>query len=216
MTTIQLTARQLEIIDIVKENAPITGQDIAEHLNLSRSALRTDLTILVMAGLIDAKPRVGYFYVGDNARTALAAKVNEMRVQDYKSIPLVIKEEASTYDAIVQLFVQDVGTLFIVSEGGILQGAISRKDLLKVTLGQGDIHTIPVNVIMTRMPNIITTSLEESVLDAAKKIIEHQVDALPVVRLCEKKGENFGKLEVIGRFTKTNVTRIFLELVEGA
>jgi CBS domain-containing protein len=215
VTIIQLTARQIEITRIVKENGPITGEDIAQQLNLSRSALRADLTILVMAGLIDAKPRVGYYYVGDNSRNLLAQKVSNMKVSDYKSVPIVVKEEASVYDTIVRLFIEDVGSLFIVSDGGILQGAVSRKDLLKVTLGQGDIHNMPVNVVMTRMPNIIMTTLEESVYDAAKKIIEHQVDALPVVRPCEVEGPNYGKPEVVGRFTKTNITRIFLELVEG-
>lgn len=215
MATIQLTARQKEIILILKENGPVTGEAIAQHLNLTRAALRADLTILVMAGLIDAKPRVGYYYVGNNSRTVISEKISEMKVSDFKSIPIVVKEEASVYDTIVRMFIEDVGSLFIVSEGGILQGAVSRKDLLKVTLGQSDIHHMPVKVVMTRMPNIITTSLEESVFDAAKKIIEHQVDGLPVVRPCEIDGPNYGKPEVIGRFTKTNITRIFLEIVEG-
>ena len=171
MTIIQLTARQIEITRIVKENGPITGEDIAQQLNLSRSALRADLTILVMAGLIDAKPRAGYYYVGDNSRNLLAQKVSNMKVSDYKSVPIVVKEEASVYDTIVRLFIEDVGSLFIVSDGGILQGAVSRKELLKVTLGQGDIHKMPVNVVMTRMPNIIMTTLEESVYDAAKKLL---------------------------------------------
>jgi len=215
VATIQLTARQKEIILILKEHGSVTGEGIAQHLNLSRAAIRADLTILVMAGLIDAKPRVGYYYVGDNCRTVISEKIMDMKVSDYKSIPIVVKEESSVYDTIVRMFIEDVGSLFIVSEGGILQGVVSRKDLLKVTLGQGDIHNMPVNVVMTRMPNIITTSLEESIFDAAKKIMEHQVDALPVVRPCETDGPNSGKLEVVGRFTKTNITRIFLELVEG-
>lgn len=213
MITIQLTARQKEIILIVKENGPITGEDIAHHLNLSRAAIRADLTILVMAGLIDAKPRVGYYYVGDNSRTVISEKIKDMKVSDFKSVPIVVKEEASVYDTIVRMFIEDVGSLFVVSDGGILQGVVSRKDLLKIALGQGDLHNMPVNVVMTRMPNIITTSLDESVFDAARKIIEHQVDALPVVRPSEAEGSN--KLEVVGRFTKTNITRIFLELVEG-
>lgn len=210
-----MTARQKEIILILKENGSITGEGIAQHLNLSRAAIRADLTILVMAGLIDAKPRVGYYYVGDNCRTVISEKILEMKVGDYKSIPIVVKEESSVYDTIVRMFIEDVGSLFIVSVGGILQGVVSRKDLLKVTLGQVDIHNMPVNVVMTRMPNIITTSLDEPIFDAAKKIIEHQVDALPVVRPSETNGPNYGKLEVVGRFTKTNITRIFLELVEG-
>lgn len=215
MATIQLTFRQREIIGIVKEKGPITGEVIAQHLNLTRAALRADLTILVMAGLIDARPRVGYYYVGDDSRSFISEKIQEMKVNDFKSIPIVVKEEASVYDTIVTMFVEDVGSLFIVSEGGLLQGVVSRKDLLKVTLGQGDLHKIPVKVIMTRMPNIITTFLDESVFDAAKKIIEHQIDALPVVRLCAGDPGHEGNLEVVGRFTKTNITRIFLELVEG-
>ncbi len=33
---IELTSRQLEIIDIVNKRAPITGEQIAERLNLTR------------------------------------------------------------------------------------------------------------------------------------------------------------------------------------
>jgi CBS domain-containing protein len=215
VTNIQLTERQKEIILIVKENGPITGENIAQHLNLSRAALRADLTILVMAGLIDAKPRVGYFYVGGSSRTMISEKVMDMKVKDCKSVPIVEREEASVCDTIVKMFISDVGTIFIVSQGGILQGAVSRKDLLKLSLGQGDLHSMPINVIMTRMPNIITTTLDESIYEATKKIIEHQIDGLPVVRPCAVEGPNFGLPEVVGRFTKTNVARIFLELLEG-
>jgi len=68
---------------------------------------------------------------------------------------------------------------------------------------------MPVSVVMTRMPNIICTTPEESVLTAAQKIIEHEVDALPVVRPVAGKEK---KLEVIGRITKTTITRLFVEL----
>lgn len=170
--------------------------------------------MMVMAGLIDARPRVGYFYVKKSPRSIISEKIRELKVQDFKSVPIVVKEEASLYDTIVSMFVEDVGTLFVVGEEGVLKGVVSRKDLLKVTLGQADLHKIPVKVIMTRMPNIITTTAEESVLDAAKKIIEHQVDALPVIRLFDTSESNQGKPEVVGRITKTNITKIFLELGE--
>lgn len=211
---IQLTDRQKEIINIVKGKGPITGEAIAQHLNLTRAALRADFTILVMAGLLNARPRVGYYYVEKASRSLITEKLQNLKVKDFKSIPMVVKEETSVYDTIVTMFLEDVGTIFVVGEAGILQGVVSRKDLLKVTLGQGDIQRIPIEVIMTRMPNIITTFLEESVVDAAKKIIEHQVDALPVVRPGKSTGENHGQLEVVGRFTKTNITKLFLELYE--
>ena len=46
---IELTERQLKIIDIVKNNEPITSEDIAKHLNLTRATLRPDLSILTMS-----------------------------------------------------------------------------------------------------------------------------------------------------------------------
>ena len=40
---IKLSKRQDEILQIVKENGPITGKQIAEKLSLTRAALRPDL-----------------------------------------------------------------------------------------------------------------------------------------------------------------------------
>jgi DNA-binding FadR family transcriptional regulator len=37
---------------------------IAKKLNVRRATLRPDLTVLTMAGLLEARPRVGYFYTG--------------------------------------------------------------------------------------------------------------------------------------------------------
>ncbi|MDD2361277.1 MAG: helix-turn-helix domain-containing protein, partial [Syntrophaceticus schinkii] len=52
------------MIEIVKENTPITGEKIANKLNVRRATLRPDLAVLTMAGLLEARPRVGYFYSG--------------------------------------------------------------------------------------------------------------------------------------------------------
>ena len=56
-----LSERQETILQIVKENSPITGQHIANRLHVTRAALRSDLAILTMLGLIDARPKLGYF-----------------------------------------------------------------------------------------------------------------------------------------------------------
>lgn len=214
MALIRLTPRQEKIIEIVKGSGPITSEQIAKQLNLTRATLRPDLAILTMSGILDARPRVGYFYTGKTANAVLAEEIRRFRVKDIKSVPVVIKEETSVYDAIVTMFIEDVGTLIVVSEGGFLEGVVSRKDLLKVTIGQNDPKQVPVGVAMTRMPNIVTTTLEETVFMAAQKIIEHQVDALPVVRKFIKE-DGKEKLEVVGRITKTNITQLFVELGEG-
>jgi CBS domain-containing protein len=103
-----------------------------------------------------------------------------------------------------------VGTLFVVQEDGSLCGVVSRKDLLKIAIGNADIKQVPVSVVMTRMPNLVTVTLDESAYDAARKIVEHQVDALPVIRPMEVDGKQ--KYEVVGKVTKTTITKLFVEL----
>lgn len=210
----QLSPRQQQIIEIVKRSGPITGEQIANRISLTRATLRPDLAILTMSGILDARPRVGYFYSGKSTGSLLAEKIQRMRVKELKSVPVVIKEKTSVYDAIVAMFVEDVGTLIVVSDGGLLEGVVSRKDLLKVTIGQNDPQQVPVGMAMTRMPNIVSTTPEETVHLAATKLIEHQVDALPVVRkIISHAGSE--RLEVVGRITKTSVTKLFTELGEG-
>ncbi|HHW28692.1 MAG TPA: HTH domain-containing protein, partial [Syntrophomonadaceae bacterium] len=41
----ELTPRQEQIIEIVKKNTPITGEKIAELLNVRRATLRPDLAV---------------------------------------------------------------------------------------------------------------------------------------------------------------------------
>lgn len=210
----QLTKRQEHILDIVKTDGPITGEQIADRLNLTRATLRPDMAILTMSGILEARPRVGYFYSGKKPGRMLADKLHQVLVGEIKSVPVVVPEKCTVYDAVVTMFIEDVGTLFAVREGGYLEGVISRKDLLKFTLGGQDINKLPVGVIMTRMPNVVYVEPEDSVWEAARKLIIHEVDALPVVR--EFKGENgLSALEVIGRISKTNIARLFVELGEG-
>lgn len=209
----ELTRRQEAILEIVKKNSPITGEQIAERLSLTRATLRPDMAVLTMMGLLGARPRVGYYYSGKSMNRVITEKLHQIKVGDVKSVPVVVPENCSVYDSIVKIFTEDAGTLFVVREGGFLEGVISRKDLLKSTMGSQDIHKLPVSVIMTRWPNIITVEPEESVWAAAKKLIAHEIDAVPMVRsIPDDKGGQ--AVEVIGRFSKTNIIRLFVDLGE--
>lgn len=208
---LELTQRQQTILGIVKSEGPITSEQIAERLKLTRATLRSDLAILTMAGLIEARPRVGYYYSGKSPHEVVAAKIRRFKVGELQSRPVVVGEATSVHDAIITLFLEDVGTLFVAREGGILEGVVSRKDLLKIAFGAGDIRNLPVGVIMTRMPNIITTSPEEPAWEAARKLVLHEVDALPVVKPV---ADNKNELRVVGRFSKTTVARLFVEIGE--
>ena len=68
-----------------------------------------------------------------------------------------------------------------------LVGAVSRKDFLKISIGGTDIHKVPVGVIMTRMPNIIYGYQDDSAYALAKKIIEHEIDSIPIVENIENR-----------------------------
>jgi len=205
---IELNKRQERILEIVKESGPITGEQIADKLNLTRATLRPDLAILTMAGFLDARPRVGYFYTGKSGTQLLTENLTKILVKDYQSIPVVISENVSVYDAIVTMFLEDVGTLFVSDHGGLLAGVLSRKDLLRASIGKQELTAIPVNIIMTRMPNIAVCMKEDLLIEAAKKLIEKQIDALPIVKETER------GLEIVGRLTKTNITKAFVALAQ--
>ena len=177
----ELNKRQTKILEIVKYNGPITGEQIAERLDLARATIRPDLAILTMAGFLDARPRVGYFYSGKKIAQSMADGMVDMKVGDFQSIPVVVNENMSVYDAICQMFLEDVGTLFVVDDHHCLAGVLS---------------------------NITRCSKHDSLLQVAKKMIDNQIDALPVTEQGEK------GLEVIGRITKTNITGAFVALGE--
>jgi len=210
---IQLSERQEKIIDIVKANQPITSEEIAKKLNFTRATIRPDLAILTMSGILDARPKVGYFYSGKEAMSFFSEQMKNMKVSDIKSVPIVVDEQTTVYDAIVTLFLEDVGTIYVTSDG-LLTGVVSRKDFLKNAIGGMDLNKIPVGVIMTRMPNIITVSSDESVISAATKIIEHQVDSLPVVE--EVNINNKIGYKIIGKVSKTNLVRLFVDFCSNS
>lgn len=207
MERINLSQRQKKILEIVKTSGPISGEEIASRLNVSRAALRPCLAVLTMSGLLEARPRVGYTYAGKDAKSLFADYLRRFTVGEVKAVPAVVREETSVYDAIVTLFVEDVGTLFVVDEEGYLQGVLSRKDLLKTAIGGSDLLRIPVTVTMTRMPHVVTVEPDLDVVAAAKKIVDYQIDALPVVRETEP-----GRFKVIGKVTKTTLARMLAEV----
>ena len=171
---IKLSERQEQIIELVKANEPITSEAIAKELGLTRSAIRPDLSILTMTGILQARPKVGYVCMRNSSKNSSSGEIRKIRVRDIMSKPVLVKEETPVYEAILTLFLNDAGTLFIENDG-VLLGAVSRKDFIKMAMGTADMHRVPVGIIMTRMPNIIWVSEDDSAFVAAKKIIEHQV-----------------------------------------
>ena len=209
----KLSPRQEEIVCLVKENAPITSEALAEKIGVTRAALRADLAVLTMIGTLDARPKVGYVYIGKTSNGLIHSNINKIKVSEIMSKPVTVSEDMMVYDAIVYLFLNDVGTLFI-ENNGVLTGAVSRKDFLKISIGGTDIHRVPVGVIMTRMPNIICANKNDNAYDLAKKIIEHEIDSIPVVEIIEK-SDGKDQMKIIGKVSKTNITKLFVKIGEN-
>mgnify|MGYP002479132953 CR=1 FL=1 len=192
---IELTARQSEIVRLVERHAPITGEQLAGMLGVSRPTLRSDLALLVMLGLIDAKPKVGYFPGPARALRSAARGLAGFKVKDVMAVPVSVSEQSSVHDAVVALFTENVGELIVVDREQRFTGIVTAKDLLKVTIGGADASALPVSLVMTRVPNVVTVSPEDEAAEALRLMLAHELDCLPVVR------ERDGAREAAGRVT---------------
>lgn len=200
----ELSQRQMKIIEIVKEHQPISGETIAKQLGLSRATLRNDLSILTMTGLLDARPKVGYFYTGQTVEHLLFEKLYHTKVAEVMIPPLLISQTVSVYEAVTTLFMYDVGSLYVKNDQDELIGVLSRKDLLRFAISNAAPEKTPVAMIMTRMPNIVTITPAETILTAGTLLGRHEVDTLPVVDPQEPK-------KVIGKITKTRLMNYFIQ-----
>jgi len=208
-----LSERQEKIAEMVHADGPIPGNEIARRLHVTRAALRSDLAILTMLGILDARPKLGYFYIGNESTDLIADKIRSLLVDTALSRPVIVAGEASVYDAIVGMFTEDVGTIFVGSEES-LEGVVSRKDLLKSALGKRDLTTMPVRMVMTGVGRLIYAEMGDDVLSAAQKMIDHEIDCLPVVDVVQRDGKR--EYRVRGRISKTNIVRLFVDIGQGS
>lgn len=194
----------------MKRHAPITGEQLAEYLGVSRPTLRSDLSLLVMLGLLDAKPKVGYF-LGNTYRSnnEPLQQFNNMKVREVQGVPVNVPDSLSVHDAVITLFTENADTLLVVNEQKRFVGIVTPKDLLKITLGNAGAIAIPVSMVMTRYPNIVTLMPDDSVMEAIRKMSLHQVDCLPVVVPRE---EQPADLEVTGWVSKSNIIRLMADI----
>lgn len=188
----------------------MTGDQIAEYLSIAKPTIRTDLSLLVMLGYLVAKPKVGYTLGQVVTGPRSGEQLSSLRVGDVQSPPIIVQETTSVYDAVVTLVIEDVGGLIVADDNMHLLGVLSRKDFLKYTLSNSSAGNIPVGLIMTRSPNIVTVTPDDTVVEAARRMIAHQVDSLPVV--VPVGGDAAEK--VLGRITKTSMTRVLLSLLK--
>lgn len=118
---------------------------------------------------------------------------------------IIVFPKTSILDATTSLFMYDSGSLYVTQEEtGDLVGLVSRKDLLRSLINNQD-NSLSIAVIMTRMPNIIVSYPEMTILEAGRLLTQHEVDSLPVV-------ENKNSKKVIGKISKTRIMQHFIKM----
>jgi len=177
---LKLSERQKKIVEIVKLHQPLSGEKISELLDISRATLRPDLSFLTLVGILKATPKIGYTYSGLDLETLFFFDTFQKEVAEIMTSPVLVTHDSYIQDAIITLFMYDADVLYVIDEGKLLLGIMSRKDLLRASLNSG-IQTTPVAVCMTRMPHIITCTKDMNILEAAALLQDHAIDSLPVV-----------------------------------
>lgn len=205
----ELSSREKKIVKIVQKYEPITGDEIAKELSLSKSTIRTELSLLVKVGILESKTNVGYFYNNKKLENLKYDYLKSIKVSEVMGLGVTSTIDEKVPDVISKLFIHDLGTIFIVDKNKNLVGVVSRKDLLKLVVANTNSNNLPIAMAMTRMPNIVYTYADENLLDPLRKLINHEIDCLPVVKVQDE------IIEVIGRISKTTLTRVMLDILEG-
>jgi len=199
---IELTTRQLEIVQLVKAHAPITGDQIAEMLGVSRATIRSDLSLLVMLNIVSAKPKVGYFPSELNKTEAPAPDWTGITIKQVMGIPVNVTGALSVHEAVVTLFLENAETLTVIDDQKQFLGIVTAKDMLKLTLGNSQAGAMPVGMVMSRLPAMAAVGPDDQVDTAVRIMLSHGLDGVPVLS---------PEREVVGWIGKTTILRRMLE-----
>ena len=189
----KLSERQKKIVEIVKDQQPLSGEKISDLLDISRATLRSDLSFLTLVGILKATPKVGYTYSGSDLEFFFDTFRKE--VADIMTSPVLVTSDSYIQDAIITLFMYDADVIYVIDEDKLLLGIMSRKDLLRASLNS-NIASTPVAVCMTRMPHIKTCHKNMNILEAAVLLQDYAIDSLPIV-------DQENERQILGSVTKT-------------
>ena len=204
----KLSQRQIEIVEIVKMNQPVSGEKISELLDVSRATLRSDLSFLTLVGILKATPKVGYTYSGSDLETLFFFDTFQKKIEDVMTSPVLVSHDSFIQDAIITLFMYDADVLYVIDEEKKLLGILSRKDLLRAALN-ANINVTPVAVCMTRMPHIKTCHKDLNILEAAALLQDFAIDSLPVV-------DDRNEGHIIGTITKSTLLNFIIQEARNA
>jgi CBS domain-containing protein len=125
----------------------------------------------------------------------VAEIMTEAAVTDARNAPLTQAAEL--------MWRQQTGSLVIVEQGEIV-GIVTERDILRTVSSGKDIGSVVVGDVMTS--DVITTTPDSSVRDAARTMAQHWIRHLPVVD---------GR-RLVGIISQRDVTGVFAALVHAS
>ena len=131
-----------------------------------------------------------------------------MLVRDLMQSPVIVVRSVDTVAHARNLMLREKVSRLVVVEGDRPVGTLTRRDIIRslrnYRLRKRDFESIIVSEVM-RSP-VTMVNEEDSITDAAKKMVSGNVKGLPVV---DDRGE------LVGIVTKTDLTRYFSESFRG-
>lgn len=105
---------------------------------------------------------------------------------------ITIGTDATVSEAVAVLVRENIGSLPVVDDSGVMVGIFTERDILRGLHDQGkEFCHAPIHSVMTR--SVVSCSVLESVHDAMGRMSEHRIGQLPVL---EDEGNLVGLVSV--------------------
>jgi len=177
----ELSRRQKEIVKMVRKNQKMTGDNIAKKFGLTRASLRGDFTLLVSLGYLNSSTNKGYT-IGQGLKQ-IAPLVNT--IEDVMSVAKNIDIKSTLGDALLKLIIEDVDILQVL-KSGYLVGVVTKTNLVKAMLNRQDPHSESIKLHMINLDKLVTCTKDEDLIVVMKKMLENNIDGIPVVKNTEE------------------------------
>jgi len=165
--------------------ADFLGRRILKHLELSRQAMQATYASQALA------------------EQSLETPLGELG----RKTPVSVRPNTPLGDALTLMHARQVGSVLVTSESGLVQGILTRHDVLgRVTLPQIPLTT-PISQVMTSP--IRTLSVQDTAQDAALLMSRHQIRHVPVT-------ENDHVVGLVSEHDLFAMQRLSLKHVSGA
>lgn len=104
-----------------------------------------------------------------------------MKIKDIMECDIImLNPEDDIKKALQVMSDKEINGAPIVDKDKNLQGFVVKADIYRFLIAEGHYDTYPISSIMTK--EVVSANLEDDILDVAKKIVENNIIAIPVLQ----------------------------------